>query len=175
MAATFKNFLTDEDKEQFIDALSENLHALRAKVGVSQGDLAQLIGISRQTYCAVESNLRRMSWSTFLGLILFFDYHQGTHQMLRSINAFPEGFVDEMNKGQKRPAVDPDSLFGGNFSEILAVLDDQARQSLRTVLMLEYARCANLSGDEVLKTFNGIDFDIAPPEKKRPTRAKRVK
>ncbi len=160
MAATFKNFLTDEDKEKFIDALSENLPALRAKVGVSQGDLAQLIGVSRQTYCAVESGLRRMSWNTYLSLILFFDYNQSTHQMLRSISAFPEGFVDGMNKGKKALAFDPAMLLGDEFSDIVGCLDEQALHSIRTVLMVEYARCAKLPGDAVIKSFNGVNFDI---------------
>lgn len=176
MAATFKNFLTDEDKEEFIDALSENLPALRAKVGVSQGDLAQLIGVSRQTYCAVESKLRRMSWSTFLSLILFFDYNQSTHQMLRSINAFPEGFVDGMNKGKKDAAFSSDDIFGANLTEVVGCLDEQAMHAIRTVLMVEYARCANLPGDAVLKSFNGMNFDlfISPEEAaKRARLAKR--
>ncbi len=160
MAATFKNFLTDEDKELFIDALSENLPALRAKVGVSQGDLAQLIGVSRQTYCAVESKLRRMSWSTFLTLILFFDYNQSTHQMLRSINAFPEGFVDGMNKGKKTAAIETADLFGANLSDIISTLDEQAMHAIRTVLMVEYARCAKLPGNAVINAFDGVNFDL---------------
>ncbi len=176
MAATFKNFLTDEDKELFIDALSENLPALRAKVGVSQGDLAQLIGVSRQTYCAVESKLRRMSWSTYLSLILFFDYNQATHQMLRSINAFPDGFVDGMNKGKKNAGLDPTTLFGSDISEAVKALDEQAMHTIRTVLMLEYARCADLPGDAVVKAFNGVNFDLfAAPEDKRALRAPRAR
>lgn len=163
MASTFKNFLTEEDKEKFIDALTENLPALRAKVDVSQGDLAQLIGISRQTYCAVESKLRRMSWSTYLSLILFFDYNQATHQMLRSISAFPDGFVDGLNKGKKDLAFDPSLLLGGDFSDIMSCLDEQALHAIRTVLMIEYARCAELPGDAVIKSFNGISF--TPPKK----------
>ena len=99
MAAFNKWTLTDEDKDKFIDALTENLPALRAKVGVSQGDLAHLIGISRQTYGAVEGKLRRMSWDTYLSLILFFDYNHATHRMLRSISAFPEELIERFNNG----------------------------------------------------------------------------
>lgn len=177
MASYFKNFLTDEDKEVFIDALSENLPALRAKVGVSQGDLAQLIGVSRQTYCAVESKLRRMSWSTFLSLILFFDYNQSTHQMLRSINAFPNGFVDGMNKGNKSAAFTTDNIFGSNLSDVVATLDEQAMHAIRTVLMIEYARCANIPGEAVLKSFDGMNFDLfaAPQETPRRTRGRKKK
>lgn len=178
MAATFKNFLTDEDKEKFIDALTENLPALRAKVGVSQGDLAQLIGVSRQTYCAVESGLRRMSWNTYLSLILFFDYNQATHQMLRNISAFPEGFVDGLNKGKKDLDFDPAMLLGDECSDIVSCLDEQALHAIRTVLMVEYARCAKLPGDAVIKSFNGVNFEISTPntnEKKAAKSLRKIK
>lgn len=162
MASTFKNFLTDEDKIGFIDALTENLPALRAKVGVSQGDLAKLIGVSRQTYCAVESNLRSMSWNTYLSLILFFDYHPATHQMLRDISAFPVGFVEGMNKGGKSISVDASTALGANMTEMLACLDEQALRAVRTVLMVEYARCAGLSDEAVIKAFNGVQLNFQP-------------
>ncbi len=174
MAAYFKNFLSDDEKNDFIDALAENLPALRAKVGVSQGDLAQLIGVSRQTYCAVESGLRRMSWSTFLSLILFFDYNQATHQMLRSIDAFPYGFVDGMNKNKKNAVFNANNMFGANLTNVVNSLDEQAMHAIRTVLMIEYARCTGQNGEAVIRAFDGMNFplfaDPATPSRRTRTR-----
>ena len=66
--------ITKTQQMQFIDALTNELAPLRAKVGISQGELATLIGVSRQTYSAIESGKRKMSWNTYLSLILFYDY-----------------------------------------------------------------------------------------------------
>lgn len=41
------------DKEGLIDILTEELPVLRAKIGLSQKDLSEIIGISRQTYSSI--------------------------------------------------------------------------------------------------------------------------
>ena len=82
-------------KENCIEIMVENLVALRAKAGITQEELANLIGISRQTYYAIETNKRQMSWSTYLALLMFFDTNINTHVMLRDLNAYP---VDLMRK-----------------------------------------------------------------------------
>ena len=48
-----KWLLTDEEKDNFIAALSPNLTVLRTKAEISQEELANLIGVSRQTYSAI--------------------------------------------------------------------------------------------------------------------------
>ena len=47
--------LTKSEQEMYINDLTENLASLRAKIGISQGDLANLIGVSRQTYSSIET------------------------------------------------------------------------------------------------------------------------
>lgn len=44
------------DKEQLISILTEELPVLRTKVGLSQDELSNIIGISRQTYSSIETN-----------------------------------------------------------------------------------------------------------------------
>ena len=89
--------ITEEEKNKFINALTEELPALRAKARVPQGELAKIIGISRQTYGAIERKKRNMSWNTYLSLIWFFDYNKSTHDMLRHLSAFPKDLVDKLN------------------------------------------------------------------------------
>ena len=43
------------DKEKLIEVLTEELPVLRAKIGLSQDDLSDIIGISRQTYSSIET------------------------------------------------------------------------------------------------------------------------
>ena len=82
-------------KENCIEIMVENLVALHAKAGITQEELANLVGVSRQTYYAIETNRRALSWNTYLSLLLFFDTNISTHVMLRDLNAYP---VDLMKK-----------------------------------------------------------------------------
>jgi hypothetical protein len=56
-------------------------------------------------------------------------------------------------------------LFGQNdLNNIIKELDDQALHSLRTMILVEYARCKRLSGDTVVKAYDGMDFLSKGPD-----------
>lgn len=84
-------------KDSYIEVLTENLLPLRTKADITQEELSSMIGISRQTYYALETRRRPMSWSTYLSLILFFDTNVETHSMLRDINAYPTDLMVKMS------------------------------------------------------------------------------
>lgn len=86
--------LSKEEKEKLIDRLTVELPALRAAVKATQDEIANAIGVSRQTYNAIESNKRKMTWNTYLSLILFFDYNPYSHDRIRQLGAFPQ-LLDE--------------------------------------------------------------------------------
>lgn len=44
------------------------------------------------------------------------------------------------------------------INSILAQLDDQARHTVKTTIMVEYARCKKLPGDAVIRAFDGTDY-----------------
>lgn len=152
--------LTYDEKKKFIEALSNELPALRAKVGISQDDLSRLIGVSRQTFGSIERGERPMSWNTYLSLIMFFDYNRATHQMIRDIAAFPEDLIVRFNDGKIKVDSDVslDSMFDSGVSEMLKKLDDQAFNTIKTALLIEYARCSNLSNEGIIKAFAGINI-----------------
>lgn len=105
-----------------------------------------------------------MSWPVYLSLILFFDYNHGTHQMIRNISAFPEELVERFNGGVPFTLPVDEGICGKQTAEVtkmLQSLDDQGLHSLKTVLLVEYARCANLPGDSVIKAFDGMEFDFS--------------
>ena len=64
---------------------------------ITQEELSAMVGISRQTYYAIETRRRQMSWNTYLSLILFFDTNVATHSMLRDINAYPIDLMIKMS------------------------------------------------------------------------------
>lgn len=78
-----------DEKERLICKLASELPALRGAVGASQGEMADIIGVSRQTYNAVELGKRSMSWNMYMALILFFDYNPRSHFTIRQLDAFP--------------------------------------------------------------------------------------
>ena len=81
--------IDDVFRDNLISILTDELKVLRAKVDISQQDLAEKIGISRQTYGAIESKKQKMGWDTFLALIFLFDKTEGTSKMIRQIGAYP--------------------------------------------------------------------------------------
>lgn len=149
--------LTEEEQNHYISSLIDELAPLRAKAGISQSELCNLIGISRQTYSAIEGRRRPMTWSNYLSLILFFDNNVDTREMLRKLPAYPRDLFLRMNEGKS-----PDqTLLGqsaGELNDILKELDDQARHALKTMLLVEYARCKKIPGEIVIKAFDGINL-----------------
>lgn len=156
-----KWFLTEEERNKYIDALKENLAVLRVKAGISQADLCSIIGVSRQTYSAIETGRKRMMWPTYLALIFFFDSIGETRKMLRSSSAYPQDLLLRLNEGR---SPDPGMFGQSDLNSILEELDDQAMHTLRTMILVEYARCKKLSGDAVVKAYDGIDFLNGAPD-----------
>ncbi len=153
--------LSTEEKNRLIAALSPELATLRTKAEISQEDLAELIGVSRQTYGTIERGTREMSWSTFLSLVLFYDCNHKTHQMLRSIKAIPHEIMKKFNATDEPCDVDLGIFLGEGADVIIESLDEQAKQSIRTMILLEYARCTSTPGDVVLKSFDGMNFSTS--------------
>ena len=67
-----KEELSKKDKDKILDNLSENLPVLRAKLGVSQEDLAKKLGVSRQTIASIEAKKGKTAWPTVIAILLLF-------------------------------------------------------------------------------------------------------
>lgn len=136
-----KWLLTDEEKDNFIAALTPNLTVLRTKAEISQEELANLIGISRQTYSAMERKVRKMAWSTYLALVLFYDHNHKTHKMIRQLSIFPKELIIRFNDGTDYSNPELSYLLGNDAKAIVEHLDEQAKSAIRALVMVEYARC----------------------------------
>lgn len=89
--------IQDIDKEKLIDILTEELPVLRAKIGLSQDDVSGIVGISRQTYSAIETKKRRMTWATFIAIVLFFEQNDTTRPLIEGMGAFPDDLRQLLN------------------------------------------------------------------------------
>ena len=79
------------DKTELILILRDELPVLRAKARLSQEEVADRIGLSRQTLSAIETGKREMTWTTFLALITLFQNNENTRTMLMNIEGLADG------------------------------------------------------------------------------------
>lgn len=92
-----KWLIPEEYKDLSIELLQENLPSLRARVGISQEELANVIGVSRQTYYSIEAGKRDMLWCTYLTLMFFFNSIDRTAEMIRDLRVYPIDLVMRFN------------------------------------------------------------------------------
>ncbi|MCL2487559.1 MAG: hypothetical protein FWE80_02630 [Oscillospiraceae bacterium] len=80
----------DMERDRLIALITDELPILRARMRLSQGDLARSIGISRQTYSLIETRKQKMTWVTYMALIGFFVGNAKTKKHLESIGLYNE-------------------------------------------------------------------------------------
>lgn len=81
----------EEDcRSHLMETLTYELPVLRARLGISQQELARRVGISRQTYNSIENGNKRLNWLTFNALIAVFKSYEETERMLSKIDGFEE-------------------------------------------------------------------------------------
>lgn len=91
--------MASDTREILIDKMTENLPVLRKKLKLSQENLAKFIGSSRYTVMLIETKKRRMTWNTFLSLVLLFDKNEETAVLLKALEIYTED-LDKMIKQQ---------------------------------------------------------------------------
>jgi len=80
----------NEKRDEYIEKLTEELPVLRARLHISQGELARDVGISRQTYSLLETGKQKMTWITFIAMIAYFSSHAKTRKDLKAL-----GLIDD--------------------------------------------------------------------------------
>lgn len=93
--------INQQIKEELMEKLKCELPVLRARLGISQERVAEIIGISRQTYNAIETGKREMTWPIFLSMVAFFQNNEQTKLMLEQIEDFDEKMKYVLNQTSK--------------------------------------------------------------------------
>lgn len=93
-------------REELVDRMTENLPTMRAKANLTQARLAEMIGVSRQTFCSIENRKRPMSWNTFLSCVLVFQQNPETNRLLQvfeiTTGELSEYLESSVNKEESR-------------------------------------------------------------------------
>ncbi len=94
-----------KSRERLIAQLTEQLPAIRARLNLSQDDLAIHTGISRQTVSLIETGKQTMTWVTFMAMLALFENNKESLSQLSLTGFFDsEDFATCMviNKGEEK-------------------------------------------------------------------------
>lgn len=75
-----------EFRENCYKKFAENLPMLRGKLRLSQEDLANIVGVSRQTITMIENKKHINKWSMFMALMFVFYFNPQTKGILECID-----------------------------------------------------------------------------------------
>lgn len=80
--------MNSEEKDLLIQKMTDNLPLLRKGLRLTQEELAEIIGSSRQTVMQIETGKRKMTWNTFLSLVLIFEKNESTAILLKALDIY---------------------------------------------------------------------------------------
>ena len=86
--------LNTKEKEEIINAISDNLAILRKQLNLSQQDLAEKLNISRQTITNIENHRSKMNWITAFSLLMFFVLNPATMKLLKPLGLITESLLN---------------------------------------------------------------------------------
>lgn len=84
--------ISKERKNELIRQLTPVLKLLRVRADITQEKLANIIGLSRQTYSQIETGNKLMTWNTYLSLIFFYNSVDETSKLLVALEVYPKEF-----------------------------------------------------------------------------------
>lgn len=79
----------EQEKQRIIEEFIEELPKMRKRMGISQTDLGEKVGLSRQTISLAERKQIALTWNNYLAIMMFF-----------SLNS-PDVFYFPRNRGYK--------------------------------------------------------------------------
>ena len=91
------------------------------------------------------------------------------------MKAFPHELIKKFNDGDEPQDFELGLLFRADKKNIIESLDEQALATIKTILMVEYSRCNNISGEAVVKFFEGIDLSKRDVSKEHQNTKKAIK
>jgi len=77
-----------EEREQYIEKMVKHLPVLRATLRLKQWELAEKVGVTRQTIVDIENHKRVLPWSLYLAFVLVFQQYMDSKILLDRLELF---------------------------------------------------------------------------------------
>ena len=87
--------------ETCITCLTKELPVLRKMAKLTQKDLGEILGVSRQTITNIESGTGKMKWSIFLSTMFIFSLDHNTSEYLKTIDIPYSQLKDWLNEKRR--------------------------------------------------------------------------
>jgi len=100
--------MDDAKKQEYIRRLVENLPVLRAKLKLTQKDLAEIIGVSNYSISGMEKGQRKMTWNTFMSLLPVFMSNEESAELLKVFGIYTSELEDFLHYRMPQPLSDED-------------------------------------------------------------------
>ena len=98
--------LSEAEKLEYCVTLGEHLRKLRAIAGLTQDDLENLCGISKERISRIENGAYIMRWSQFVNFIMIFTMNANTKEYLVAVKILTPRLLQAMQMKDAR--VPPD-------------------------------------------------------------------
>lgn len=85
-----------EEQIRMTETLSQALPYLRKEVKITQTDLANKVGVSRQLISLIELGKQKMTWTLFLAIVFFFKCNNDFNRSQRKIIKKYPNVVEQM-------------------------------------------------------------------------------
>lgn len=95
------NNISFEEKQELCKIMASNLSVLREKAKITQDELADRLGLSRQTISAIENEKREMQWSTFSVLLMYFAGDNEIRPIMTAVGVINEKVAEIFNISKK--------------------------------------------------------------------------
>jgi len=79
-----------EERGQYIEKMVKHLPVLRATLRLKQWELADKVGVTRQTIVNIENQKRALPWSLYLTLVLVFQQYEDSRLLLERLELFDQ-------------------------------------------------------------------------------------
>lgn len=83
-----------DERQEMLETLVNNIPVLRSKMGITQQELADRIGITRNTLNAIENKKTPLTWVNFIAITLLFYVNDDTKPLLDALNGYSKKLDD---------------------------------------------------------------------------------
>lgn len=93
-----------QDRKEFAQQFAGKLRILRASMGLSQTEIADAIGVTRQCYYMYESQTKELTWSKCLTLLYFYEIWEESRDLLEAFGLSKKArlFLEQIRKSDTK-------------------------------------------------------------------------